>query len=659
MKALLTITSFILFWHLSLSQQIEQPPKNNLDFEIGEANFKRYSYRVAIKHYQKAYQKDSINNIIKLRLAQSYYNMRDMQDAEYWANLLLSGDYSPSVEQIYFYIEILASNQHYDEATYWYTKHIATDTTVDSTKKNRMRNFLNDPSADEEAKDLQIQPLNINSSKMELGPIFYKNGLVFSSGRRPSVDIKKVFKNDGIDYLKLYYSELDSNNRYKDPKIFDSHINSKYHQGPIAFFQDYQKVVFTQSSSEKRRFFGKRAGRGENGEVNLKLYMADYKNGTITNIKPFEYNSNEFSTGHATISDDGKKMIFSSNRPDAIGKSDLYICHKIGDNGWTPPINLGPKVNTTGTELFPYLHGNILYFSSDGHLGKGGLDIYAINLLNDIPQELSFLQYPINTPHDDFNLVTKQGRSGFFVTNRGNSLNDEIYMFEHVKELPPLVVNIIAYDSINSLCIKKPLLSVVDTSNNELVVPIKVKGDSIFTYVIEKGTNYRISINKPGYFLADSILFSGDSITGEIEWVIPLKKIKPNISIKIENIYYGFDKASLRDSSRIQLNELIIWLEDNPNVYLEISAHTDSRGNSVYNKKLSQRRAESVVDYLVESGINENRLIAKGYGKEKPIIDCLEHDCSIQDHQKNRRTEMKVIENTEKGENTLSPPRED
>lgn len=645
MKSIITLFITIIFAGVSFAQNESNvsPQKYSTEFEIGEDYFNTYAYRVAIKHYLRAYEKDSSSHIIKLRLAQSYFFMRDMEDAEYWANLVLGDGYVPTSQQVYFYIEILASNQHYDEAAYWYNKHIVSDTLIDSTKKARMRNFLNDPSTEGKGKNIQIEPININSTCSDLGANYYGKRIVFSSGRRPSVDVKKVFKNDHVDYLKLYYAELDSNKIYKDPKLFDSHINTQYHQGPIAFYDNDTKVIYTQSNMVKRRFFGKKAGRSESGEVNLELYMADYVDGTITNIIPFEYNSNSFSTGHPTVSADGKKLIFSSDRPDAIGGADLYICYRIGDHSWTPPKNLGPKVNTTGSELFPFLHGNVLYFTSDGHKGNGGLDIYGINLINDEPQELSHLEYPINSSYDDFGLVTKYGREGFFSTNRGNPLDDEIYIYEYIKEIPPLTVHVSAIDTVDSIYLDKPRITIEDTSSGEYLIPMKNVGDTVYQYVLEPKTNYLVSAQHSGYFITDSIFYSGDSISGLNEWLVPLQQIKANVSIEIPNIYFDFDKSNLRDTSRIQLNSLISWLEENPTVKIQLSAHTDSRGNDEYNMALSQRRAQAVVDYLVESGISEDRLEAKGFGASMPLIDCLTLDCTLDDFQKNRRVEMKVI----------------
>ena len=644
MKSLFTIISSFIISVGFTQNETSKTERYNADFEMAEKYFKTYSYKQAIKFYEKAFERDTTNQKIMLGLASSYYQMRDMEHSEYWANLLLAEDYQPSVNEMYFYIEILATNQHYDEATYWYNKYIVNDTTLDSTKINRMKNFLQDPDESTAGRNIQVAPINVNSDSRDFGATYYKNGVVFASGRRPSIDVKKVFKNDHIDYLRLYLTKEDSNGVFSDPKIFDKHINTQYHQGPVAFYDNFQKVIFTQSSLVKRRLFGKRAGRSEKGEVNLKLYIGDYEDGEVKNITPFEYNSDYFSTAHATVSKDGRKMIFSSNRPDAIGGSDLYICYRIGEKGWTPPQNLGPKINTTSSELFPYLLGNVLYFSSDGHKGYGGLDIYASVLVHDKPQEIRLLDYPINTTHDDFALVTRDGHSGFYATNRGKPTDDEMYSFKYVKIPPPLTVKVSAYDSSSYTYIQNPRIRIEDTVSTEYIVPMSNVGDSIYTYVINPKNNYEVVIQSPGYFIADSIIYSGDSLTGVLEWKMPLGTIKANVAIEIPNIYYDFDKASLRDSSRLKLNELISWLEENPKVKIEISAHTDSRGNDNYNMKLSQRRAESVVGYIVESGIIEDRLVAKGYGESKPIIDCSSKKCTREEYQLNRRTEMKVIE---------------
>ena len=628
----------------TFGQQISQPNQFNADYNLGKKYYNQFAYRKAIKLFLKAYEQDTVSTAIKLSLAQSHYKMRDMKDAEYWANKIVATEYEPTPDQIYYYIEILASNQHYDEAAYWYSKYVILDS-LNEDRIDRMKGFLMSPHLDNNASEFRIQPISVNSDKLDFSPAFFQDGLVFVSGRKEGPDVKKFFKNDGVDYLTLFYSKILNDGEYSNPELFNKKLRSSYHEGPVAFYNKGTKLIFTQSNITKRKLLSKRTGKSEDGSVVLKLYMADYINGKIENITPFEYNSDEFSTGHPTISEDGSKLIYSSNRPDSNGGSDLYISYRINDKAWTPPTNLGEEINTSGSELFPHLNGNVLYFASDGHRGIGGLDVYHTILVNDKPSEIIAMNYPLNSASDDYGFITKDGRIAYFSSNRGNELNDEIYYAEYYRPKPPLTVNITAIDSASSKLLGEPEFQLIDTSTYEHLIPIYVNGDSLYTYVLDTGIHYKVIANNTGYFTKQEFRYSEDSISGELNWQILMKKIIPNEPIELKDILYDFDKATLRDSSMIELNYLINWLEDNPSIRIELHSHTDSFGSAEYNLKLSERRAESVVEYLSESGIDAARLVAKGFGESQPLIPCpVPKNCTKQDHQKNRRTEFMVIE---------------
>ena len=639
---LLLIFFFVLALQMSFSQK--QTEKSIAEFNLGNKYFNEFSYRIAIKHYLKAYKIDTVSDNIKYKLAKCYYKMRDFEDAEYWANKL--ANYDMTENDMYHYIEILASNKHYHEAEYWFQEYQKFDS-LSEERITRIKSFLLKTNYSNIGVNFWINPISVNSEQSDFAPTYFKDGIVFLSGRKSDIDIKGLFKNDGINFLNLYYTEDLGDGKYSEPVIFNKKVKSKYHEGPIAFYDDNKKIIFTQSNIVKRKLFGKRTGRNSEGSVVLNLYIGDYNNDTIENIKPFKYNSYDFSSAHPTVSEDGKKLIFSSNRQGTKGGTDLYICNRI-NGSWSEPVNLGDKINTEGKELFSYLNGNILYFTSDGHTGLGGLDIYFTTLVDNKPTKIINPGYQINSTKDDFSLISKDGRSGYFASNRGNSLNDEIYFAEYHAPPPPLSIELLAIDSITKEVLHDPDVQIIDTLTNEDLIAYNIIGDSIFQYMPDTGIYYRILINHIGYFTTDTFLFSGNSNTGVLKWIIPMFELKPNEPFALNNIYYDFDKATLRDSSKIELNRVIKWLEENEDISIEIHSHTDSWGNDNYNLDLSKRRAKSVVDYLIASGIDKNRLVPIGYGETQPLVDCpIPKNCSKEDHQKNRRTELMIIDNTE------------
>jgi len=630
---------FLIFISISLFAQSQS---YNKEMSLGEEYYKKFSYYIAINHFEKAYNADSTNAEVVLRLAQCNYKMRDFKTAQIWASRYV--DLVPENElatNIYYYVEILAANRKYDEAAYWFGRYMQRQDT-DEFEINRMKGFLQIKSFKDNSKSFRITPVSFNSDQSDFAVSYFGDSLVFVSGRRPGIDIKRVFKNDHVDFLNLYLVKKEGQNKYSEPKKFSSKVKTRFHEGPVAFF-DTTKIIFSQSGLKGRHWFGDRMKRSKNGSLNQELYIADYVDGEIKNITEFPYNNPEFTTAHPTISDDGTKLIFASDRADGQGKSDLYICYKAG-NTWGAPINLGDKINTEGSELFPKLVGEILYFSSDGHQGLGEMDVFKTVLINDKPTEIINLGYPINSNTDDFAFNSLDGHTGYFSSNRGGENNDDIYYFEYYKPIPPHV-SVAAVDSVNGEFIMDPDVYIVTTDSMQLnILPLRITGDSIYDFIVDSVGNYDVTVQKPGYITAHETRNLNDTNF----WVIPLTRIIPGQTIKLRNIYYDFDKETLRDSSRIELNLLVKWMKENPNVRIKLISHTDSRGNDKYNLKLSDRRSKSVVKYLTDSGIEDYRLESEGKGETEPVYSCPKpEDCTKEQHQANRRTEFEILDNKE------------
>ena len=603
----------------------------------GEEYYNAYEFKKAIKAFEKVVEKDTNNVYAYYRLAQSNYRMRDFKTAEHWANEVIKRKSDLSGDEMFYYIEILAANEKYDEARYWFDKYKNNDK-ISQYQLKRIEGFLKNSDYKSYSESYIVQPVSFNSSESDFSPIYLSDTIVYVSGRKDGLNIKSTFKNDGINYLNLYYVVEEGNGGFSEPKKFGKKIRTQYHEGPLTFYDDHSKVIFTQSKIRKRSSFGDRMKRSEDGTLNLSLYWADYQDGKIKNIIDFPYNNEEFSTGHPTVSDNDQYLIFSSNRPDGIGGSDLYLCHRV-NNSWAPPINLGDVINTKGNELFPFLHGNMLYFASDGHKGLGQLDIFKVLLIDGTATDLVNLGRPINSSMDDFALITNDGEVGYFSSNRGTPRNEEIYSF--VYQSPIVDVEVIVVDSLSNRKLRSPKLYVSEVDSLEhWLIPHKVEGDSIYHFIVDTTLAHNVRAEASGYLLNKRTF----TYAGGLKWVIPLQQLQVGQTIKLENIYYDFDKASLRDSSKLELNKLIGFLEENPTISIELSSHTDSRGRDEYNLDLSQRRAQTVVDYLIESGIDTERIVAKGYGETKPVVACPDpKDCTKEQHQLNRRTEFTIL----------------
>lgn len=424
----------LLFQLACISTQVNaQRPEEgiiSLSERKGDKNFYNFSYADAITHYLDALAKDSARTILKLKIADSYRKLNDPVNAAIWfGQALTDSTLSPEPHYLLYYAQALSSNQEYEEAKTWYLKYQSV-MQQDKLALYKIEGINNLDKFYRDSASYKISQVSINSQGLDFSPMWYDKGIVFVSSRTENPIAPSIFSWDKTSYLDLYYAEAKEGGDLEAPVIFNKRVNTKYHEGPLSFFYNQTKVVFTRNN-----FLNGIARRSEEGITKLELYFAEKSaDGDWNNIKPFQYNNTEFSVGHPTITEDGKKMYFVSDMPGGYGATDIYVTYFV-DGQWTAPKNLGAGVNTSGREMFPYLNNDHLYFSSDGHEGLGGLDIYRAELVDDTPASVTNLGYPISSSYDDFSLVIdKQGRYGYFSTNRDNKVHDNIYYFLYSKE---------------------------------------------------------------------------------------------------------------------------------------------------------------------------------------------------------------------------------
>ena len=513
--------------------------KTHAQAKLKAANrqFEQLSYIDAIRLYEDFLRdaKDPTTRQEGLkRLAYSYRKVQDSRNAERaYADLIR--DY-PDVESenYLYYAQALASNQKYKDSQKYYSIY-GEKQTADLRGKRftialmDMGRFYRDSSS------YKVQYLPINSRQADFSPMFYKGGLVFCSARDESGALKRVFSWNQTPFLDLYYvsdtSQLSVKNGLqtasalggmsasnadapvvvpegKLTKIeeFSRTLNTKYHEGPMTFFKDEQKVILTRNNYNKGR-----ARESKDGTNRLKLYSADLQKNTWGNVKELPFNSNEYSCGHPSLTPDNTKMYFVSDMPGGYGGTDIYIVEYNGGS-WGTPVNLGKEVNTEGNEMFPYVDesGN-LYFSSDGHEGLGGLDLFYAEMKGDVAiKGIINLGTPLNSEKDDFGLITDAGRNtGFFSSNRKRGVHDDnIYSFR--RECRPL--NVIVYDAITKTPLENvDIRSVINGENQDL----KVTGlDGSTSICLQAESEYEFRAIKEGYQM-NSITYSTKSTTGQ------------------------------------------------------------------------------------------------------------------------------------------------
>lgn len=408
----------------------------------------------------------------------------------------------------------------------------------------------------------------------------------------------------GMKNADVFFSKKNEKGEWERPEPVEGELNTEFDEGIVAFSPDAQTMYLT------------KARRELNAPTSVEIYTSTRSDAKWSAPVKFEITADTLSTfGHPAVSPDGEYLYFVSDMPGGYGGKDIWRISLKERQGSL--VNLGPDINTEGNDDFPYVRSDgSLYFSSDGHPGMGGLDIFRATAVGD-PADLRWkvenMGFPINSAGDDFGITFGKGEDGFFSSNRGDARGyDHIYSFEY----DPVRITIegLVMDK-DEEPVKNAIIRIVgnDGSNQKEVA----RDDGSFSFALQRGVKYVMLAGAKGY-LNQKQEFASDSTMEDANYWVEF--ILPSISklSVVENIFYDYDKADLRSESKTALNELIAVLHDNPNVTIEMASHTDRWGSDAYNINLSERRAKSVVDYLVENGISRDRLQPHGYGKSRP-----------------------------------------
>lgn len=408
----------------------------------------------------------------------------------------------------------------------------------------------------------------------------------------------------GMKNADVFFSKKNEKGEWERPEPVEGELNTEFDEGIVAFSPDAQTMYLT------------KARRELNAPTSVEIYTSTRSDAKWSAPVKFEITADTLSTfGHPAVSPDGEYLYFVSDMPGGYGGKDIWRISLKERQGSL--VNLGPDINTEGNDDFPYVRSDgSLYFSSDGHPGMGGLDIFRATAVGDpadLRWEVENMGFPINSAGDDFGITFGKGENGFFSSNRGDARGyDHIYSFEY----DPVRITIegLVMDK-DEEPVKNAIIRIVgnDGSNQKEVA----RNDGSFSFALQRGVKYVMLAGAKGY-LNQKQEFASDSTMEDanywVEFILPSIS-KPSV---VENIFYDYDKADLRPESKTALNELIAVLHDNPNVTIEMASHTDRWGSDAYNINLSERRAKSVVDYLVENGISRDRLQPHGYGKSRP-----------------------------------------
>lgn len=444
-----------------------------------------------------------------------------------------------------------------------------------------------------------------NSRRADYSPMLCgdENNLLFFTSTRNEAQGDELSGITGAKAGDIFFSQKDDKGKWGKPQTIDSGLNTEYDEGSCCFSPDQRMMYLTQCATDPSypRYATIMTSNRSDAAWG-KPSLLEITRDTLS------------SYAHPAVSPDGEWLYFVSDMPGGKGGLDIWRV-RLTAAGMGGVENLGEPINTEGNEMFPTFRPNgDLYFSSDGHAGMGGLDIFIAKVGNDGRYKLEHPGYPLNSQGDDFGCTFEGSfNRGFFSSNRGDGRGwDHIYSFENPEIMQTLKGWVYEMDGY-----ELPAAQVYMVGDDGTNLKLSVKGDGSFEQVIEPGVNYILLASCKG-FLNHKEELCVEPVTESEEYTLQFPLASIRVPVLIDNIFYDFDKATLRPESAASLDELVKLLEENPNVTIELSAHADYRGSADYNKRLSQKRAESVVNYLIEHGIPKDRLTPKGYGVEKP-----------------------------------------
>jgi len=634
---------------------IKNPESKTKLIKRADEYFDKMWYAEAAKLYELALTKDNsayTYEVLK-KAGDAHYFNTDMENAYKWYHLLYEKYESKiSSDYLFKYAHSLKGTGNYKRSKRLlklYNRKLDKEKVEPISEQNEiiLDGLLR-------MKDkFEVKNLKINSKYSEFSPMYFgADEMVYASSKDSSIFNTRRYKWNNQPYLDLYVAKVNEESQdLKNAIKFSKKINTKYHEASVAFSPDNETMYFTRNN------YGKKLKRSKNGINHLKIYRSKKVDGEWLEAKEVSFNSDEYSTGHPALSKDGKQLYFVSDMPGSMGETDIFVVDVLDDGSFSTPRNLGPEINTEHKEMFPFINDKKLYFSSNGHVGLGGLDVFEV-AFND---EVGFLEVrnvgrPINSKKDDFSyIVNEETQKGYFASNRaGGKGDDDIYAFKtlQIEEVPENknAISGIVTELISGDLMPNALVQLLDENNIKLKEMATDEQGSFVFEDLESDTRYVLKTTKSRYFND-----TREAATAQNEMVnvdVSMRKLNDMIAVengikklKTEMIHFNFDKSYIRTDAALELDKLVTVMKESPNMVIKIESHTDSRGAAIYNKYLSDKRAKSTRDYIIAQGIDPKRIeSAIGYGEEQLLNECDGSvRCTEEEHYFNRRSEFIIV----------------
>ncbi len=549
-----------------------------------EKNFKDGAYAMAITRYQNLVDHGNTSPIVYKNLGDAYYFSAAYAKAAPYYKKILALDASVSnTEFIYRYALSLKSLEQYKSSDKW--MHLfAKQNPLDPRAKKFLENLDYLKHIEKNSSRGTIKNMKLNSYASDFAPTMYKNQLVFASARDTGLLASRINTRDNMPHHKMYVVSLKSKDTFMKVNLLSKTISTKSSETSSVLSKDGNTLYFTQNNFNKGKF-----KKDKDGYNRTKIYRAQQKNGHWSKIEELPFNNNGYSVAHPALSPDEKKLYFASDMPGTLGLSDIFSVSIHKDGSFGKPQNLGSQINTSGRDTFPFIsEDELLYFTSDGHIGLGGLDIFVAKINPKKEWCVVNAGKPINSKEDDFSFVfDSQKKIGYFSSNRKGGIgSDDIYSFNQN-------------------------ISLVIRCKDSLQDQLKTTTENLENIVVE------IEPNIPGGTKLAELL-------------------------KIDPVLFEFNEHKLSSPAKNSLAKVAAAMLKYPDMHIKVEAHTDATGSINYNMLLSKKRAKSTMEHLINLGIHKSRLSFKAFGESHLINDCNKNNCTLKEKLQNRRAECIV-----------------
>lgn len=618
----------------------------NKDTKKADKHFSRFEFVKAAESYNKLVENGKADTYVYGQLAESYYNIFNTEAAERWYAKAIETSDEP--EMIYKYSQMLKANGKY-EASNQQMEKFASMRPADNRAMAYKENPDYLPKILEKGKRFNVQNADFNSEQSDFGGTLNDGKLYITSGRN---DSRKTYGWNDQPYLDIFTIVKNTDDTYQEATLANNTINTKYHEGLTSFTPDGKTMFFSRESYFEKDYEKDSLSSARFSQ--LYLFKATKLGDDWDMVESLAVNSENYSVKNPSVSVDGSTLYFSSNMPGGFGNFDIYKVTINSDGTLGEPENLGQKVNTEGQEMFPYISSdNTLYFSSDGHLGLGGLDVFYTKEIDGSMAPIRNVGIPINSNADDFAfLIDEENEDGFVSSNReGGKGSDDIYKFKKLQPLCDVLINATVLDDKTREPISGASVSLYDEEGIKVLSKM-TNEEGLVEFIVECEKDSELEVIMDGFDSKKVVVKGSNEEENDVQISLePIEKLILADEINLEPIFFEFDKSNITAEAAFELDKLVQIMTKYPELEIQAISHTDIRGPESYNESLSERRAKTTVQYVISKGIDESRISGLGKGETEPIVDC-SAGCTRDQHAENRRSQFLIVDDSATEEDT-------